>query len=381
MRYQYLALLGTLVLAIMVMLLVTVSVSSQEPLRTAWGEPDLQGIWNNRVVIPLERAEEFGTRGELTAEEIAEIEQELVEIAKGPGRDSQEGRGTEVDVARAYNEHWFGDPSMTRGTSTSMVVDPPNGRIPPLTAEAEEKIAIKREYRAALLQGTSRGRPGPPSPLRYEPSPDYNLDRLNRSNGPEDRSGQERCFGNSLPILLQSGTFGGVMRVVQSPGVVGIYYDIGQGQGFSRSIPITGQPPLPDHVRLRHGDSRGHWEGDTLVVEVTNFTNKTNYRGSRANLHLIERYRRTDDTTLSVEITVEDSTTWTAPWTAVQELKINSDQANQVYEGGCHEGNYGMTGMLASTRASEKAFAEGRGPDPATQDNATGGGGRRFRTR
>ena len=166
------------------------------------------------------------------------------------------------------------------------------------------------------------------------------------------------------------------MRVVQSPGVVGVYYDIGQGQGFSRSVPITNSAALPDHIRLRHGDARGHREGDTLVVEVTNFTKKTNYRGSRENLHLIERYRRVDDTTLSVEITVEDPTTWTAPWTTVQELALNSDQANQVYEGGCHEGNYGMTGMLANTRAAERLFTEGRGPDPAKQDNATGGGGR-----
>jgi hypothetical protein len=381
MRFQYSALLGALALSIVGMSLVPVSVSSQESLRTPWGEPDLQGIWNNRLVVPLERHESFGMRGELSAEEIAEIEQELVVIAQGEGRDSQDGRGTEQDVARAYNEHWFGDPSMTRGTRTSMVVDPPNGRIPPYTPEAARNIAIKREYRDALLQGTSRGRPGPPSPRRLEPSPDYNLDRLNRSDGPEDRSGSERCFGNSLPILLRSGTFGGVMRVVQSPGVVGIYYDIGQGQGFSRSIPITNRPPLSDDVRLRHGDSRGHWEGDTLVVEVTNFTNKTNYRGSRENLHLIERYRRTDDATLAVEIVVEDPTTWTAPWTAVQELKLNSDQANQVYEGGCHEGNYGMTGMLANTRAAETAFAEGRGTDPATQDNATGGGSRNFNTR
>ena len=166
------------------------------------------------------------------------------------------------------------------------------------------------------------------------------------------------------------------MRVVQSPGVVGVYYDIGQGQGFSRSVPSTNSAALPDHIRLRHGDARGHREGDTLVVEVTNFTKKTNYRGSRENLHLIERYRRVDDTTLSVEITVEDPTTWTAPWTTVQELALNSDQANQVYEGGCHEGNYGMTGMLANTRAAERLFTEGCGPDPAKQDNAPGGGER-----
>ena len=375
--------LGALAMVSMILPAVAASAQSQsatsgtvEASRTPWGEPDLQGIWNNPSVIPLERDEALGTREFLTAEEIAAAEQELIQDAQGPGRDNRDGVGTEVDVARAYNEHWFGDPSFTRSTRTSMVVDPPNGRIPPLTPEAQQRRATKREYLEALLQGTP-SRPGTEvSSRRSEPSPDFNLDRINRSDGPEDRSGSERCFGNSLPILLRSGTFGGVMRVVQSPGVVGIYYDIGQGQGFSRSIPITNRPALPDHIRLRHGDPRGHWEGDTLVVEVTNFTNKTDYRGSRENLHLIERYRRLDEDTLSVEITVEDPTTWTGPWTAMQELALNSDQANQVYEGGCHEGNYGMTGMLANTRAAERLFAEGRGPDPATQDNATGGGGR-----
>ena len=383
MRDQEFALAGALALVIMFVLLGLVSVASQQAqlassLRTPWGEPDLQGIWSNPAVTPLERAEEYGAREFLTEEEIAAAERALFDISQGLGRDARDQVGSEVDVAQAYNEHWFGDPSLVRGKRTSQVIDPPDGRIPPLAQEAEQRRATKREYLDALLQGTSGGRPGPVSPRRAEPSPDYNLDRLNRSDGPEDRSGAERCFGNSLPLVLQSGTFGGVMRVVQSPGIVGIYYDVGQGQGFSRSIPITSRPPLPGHIRLRHGDARGRWEGNTLVVEITNFTEKTSFRGSRENLHLIERYRRVDDTTLSVEITIEDPRTWTRPWTILQELTKNSDEANQVYEGGCHEGNYGLTGLLASTRAVEKAFAEGRGPDPATQDNATGGSSRRF---
>ena len=386
MRDQGFALVGTLALVIMFTLLGPVSVASQQAqraasLRTPWGEPDLQGIWSNPAVTPLERAEEYDTREFLTEEEIAAAERELFDISQGLGRDGRDRAGSEVDVAQAYNEHWFGDPSLVRGKRTSQVIDPPDGRIPPLTPEAEQRRATKREYLDALLQGTSGGRPGPVSPRRAEPSPDYNLDRLNRSDGPEDRSGGERCFGNSLPLVLQSGTFGGVMRVVQSPGIVGIYYDVGQGQGFSRSIPTTDRPPLPEHIRLRHGDARGRWEGDMLVVEITNFTEKTNFRGSRENLHLIERYRRVDDHTLSVEITIEDPRTWTRPWTILQELTKNSDEANQVYEGGCHEGNYGLTGLLVSTRAVEKAFAEGRGPDPATQDNATGGSSRRFQVR
>jgi hypothetical protein len=348
-------------------------------LRTPWDEPNLQGIWNNAVVTPLERPKEFGNREFLTPEEIKAAERQLLEQSKRPGRDSREvdgkpGVGTERDVARAYNEHWFGDPSLTRGKRTSQVIDPPDGRVPPLAAEAQKRIAAKREFLEALLRGTSGGRPGSISPRRSEPSPDYNLDRINRSDGPEDRGGPERCFGNSPPVLLASGTFGGVFRIVQAPGAVGIYYDIGQGQGFSRAIQITNRPHLPSNIRLMHGDSIGRWDGDTLVVDVTNFTQKTSFRGSRENLHLIERYRRHDANTLEFKVTIEDPTTWTRPWTAVQELTKNDDRKNQVYEGGCHEGNYGMIGMLLNTRAAEKAFAEGKGPDPATQDNATGGG-------
>jgi hypothetical protein len=324
----------------------------------------------------LERPKEFGTKQFLTKDEVAAEEQRLRQQSELPGRDSREGTGTERDVARAYNEHWFGDPSLLRGTRTSLIVDPPDGRIPPLTPEAQQRIATKREYLQALLQGTSGGRPGPISPRRFEPSPDYNLDRMNRSDGPEDRSGPERCFGNNLPVLLQSGTIGGVQRIVQSRDAVAIYYDIGQGQGFSRIVPITNRPHLPNHIRQRYGDARGRWEGDTLVVDITNFTQRSDFQGSRENLHLIERYRRLNTNTLSYEVTIEDPATWTRPWTAVQELTKNSDQKNQVYEGGCHEGNYGLIGMLVNTRAAEKAFAEGRGPDPATQDNATGGVGR-----
>jgi hypothetical protein len=358
----------------------TVATNTGTPLRTPWGEPDLQGIWSNPVVTPLERPAEFGARQFLTDAEAAKLQQQLLERNKRPGRDSRTvaglpGVGTEKDVARAYNEHWFGDKPTKIGKRTSAIIDPPDGRIPPLTSEAQKRIAAKRDYLAALLQGTSGGKPGPLSPRRAESSPDYNLDRMNRADGPEDRGAPERCFGNELPVLLQAGSFGGVARIVQSPGTVAIYYDIGQGQGFSRTIPVDGSSHLPSHIRLRHGDGRGRWEGDTLVVDITNFTQKTDFRGSRENLHLIERYKRVDATTLTFQVTLEDPTTWTKPWTVVQDLTKNSDKANQVYEGGCHEGNYGLTGMLANTRAAEKAFAEGRGPNPASMDLATGGAG------
>ena len=238
-----------------------------------------------------------------------------------------------------------------------------------------KRIADKREFLAALLQGTSGGKPGPISPRRAEPSPDYNLDRINRSDGPEDRGGPERCFGNALPVVMATGEIGGVMQLVQSPDSVSIYYDVGQGQGFAWVIPITDRPHLPRSVRLYRGDAIGRWEGDTLVVDVTNFSNETNFHGSRENLHLVQRFTRADANTLSVEFTAEDPTTWTSPWSAVQQLQKSDDKTTVVLEGGCHEGNFGLLGMLLNTRAAEKAFAEGKGPDPARQDNATGGGG------
>jgi hypothetical protein len=346
-----------------------------QAMQTPWGDPDLQGIWSNPYVTPLERPPGFGTQEFLTSEEIEAAEQALLEQLAQPGRDNRDAAGTERDVARAYNEHWRGDPSTTRGRRTSMIFDPPDGQIPSLTPTAQERIAGKSEFLAALLQGTSGGRPGRVSPRRAERSPDYNLDRINRADGPEDRSGTERCLGFGLPVLLESGTLGGVARIVQSKEAVGIYYDVSQGQGFSRIIPIMDRPHLPEHIRLRHGDARGRWDGETLVVDITNFTQKTNFHGSRENLHLVERFTRIDAETLSYKVTIEDPTTFTRPFTAVQELTRNSDNENKVYEGGCHEGNYGLLGMLVNMRAAERAFAAGRGPDPATQDNATGGGG------
>jgi hypothetical protein len=330
------------------------------------------------VVVPLERPRQYGNREFLTDEEHAKAVAALAERNKLPGRDSRvvqgkDARGTEQDVARAYNELWFGDKPTEVGRRTSQIIDPPDGRIPALTPEAQRRIKEKEEYLDALLQGSAGGKPGPLSPRRAERSPDYNLERMNRADGPEDRSGSERCFGNELPTTLGAGTIGGVARIVQSPESVSIYYDVGQGSGFSRTIPITNRPHVSPDVRLFHGDARGHWEGDTLVVDITNFTQETDFHGSRQNLHLIERYRRIDANTLSFQYTVEDPTTWTRPWTAVQEVRRNSESDNMVFEGGCHEGNYGLLGMLANTRAAERLFKEGKGPNPDTQWLSSGG--------
>ena len=349
--------------------------AAQAPaLVTAWGEPDLQGIWTDLYDTPLERPDRFGDQDVFTDTEREALDQQRM---AHPRRDAREGVGTDRDVRGAYNAVFMS--IKPTGPRTSLIVDPPDGRIPPLTAEAEAWITAQREFRLALLQATATCRDeepacagwryGPPSPLRAERSPYYNTGRLNRNDGPEDRSLSERCMGAGLP------DFGGYRRIVQSPGAVSIFYDVGQGQGWQRTIPVTDRPHVSSTVRQWRGDSRGRWEGATLVVDVANFSAKTDVRGSRENLHLVERWTRLDAETLEYIVTVEDPTTWTQPWTVRQELTIQDGRANRIYtEPRCHEGNYGLPAQFVGSRVEEQAFAEGRGPDPATRDTATGGG-------
>ncbi len=161
---------------------------------------------------------------------------------------------------------------------------------------------------------------------------------------------------------------------MQTPGGISIFYDVGQGQGWQRNIIMEGSAHLPASIRQWFGDSRGRWEGSTLVIDVTNFSPKTDYQGSRENLHLVERWTRTSSTTLEYFITIEDPTVWTRPWTVKQEFTRQSDQANRLYtEPRCIEGNYGLPALLRGRRMEEWDFAEGRGPDPATSDNTSGG--------
>jgi hypothetical protein len=344
------------------------------PLTTAWGHPDLQGIWTDVYETPLQRPAKFAGREFLTEEEVAALDTQRSAILR---RDHREPRGSERDVSGAYNSVF--ETVKPTGRRTSLIVDPPDGRIPPYTPEAAARMAAYRDYQMALLQATATckaqepacrgGKYGPPSPRRAEPPPVYNTDRLNRSDGPEDRSLAERCMGAVLP------DFSGYRRIVQSPEAVSIFYDTGQGQGWLRVIPI-GSGHLPPSMRQRFGDSRGRWDGRTLVVDVSNFSPRADYRGARENLHLVERWTRVDASTIDYEVTIEDPTTWTRPWTVKQQLTTQSDEANRIYyEPRCHEGNFGLPGMLVNSRAEERAFAAGLGPDPATRDNATGGAG------
>ena len=334
------------------------------PPKTPWGEPDLQGIWSGETLTPLERPAKFASKPVLTPAEAEAIEED---IASRPGRDDRSKRGTEKDVAQAYNQHWLAPPTKLADGRTSLIVDPEDGKVPPMTPEARARATAMREYLEALLQGTSGGKPGPISPRRKEPPPFYNIARMNRSDGPEDRQNTERCFGATMPI------YGAVARIVQSPGQVGIYYDSGQGQGIIRTIPVDASAHLPQKIRLLHGDSRARWDGDTLIVDTTNFTQKMDFRGSRENLHLVERLTRVSDDRITYRVTVEDPTTWTRPWTFDVPWERMPDKLNQVFESTCHEGNYGLLGMMANTRAAERLFREGKGPNPELQDNATGG--------
>ena len=346
--------------------------SAQAPaLKTAWGEPDLQGIWTDESDTPMQRSPRYANQEFFTAEQRAELDRQRSALI---GRDRRAQRGTEADVAGAYNAVFT--PMKRTGTRTSRVVDPPNGRLPSPTPEAQKLAAAEREFRVALLQSTETcknkepacngGKYDPaPSPRFAELPPRYNTARMNRHYGPEDATLAERCLTGGLP------EFGNVSfrRIVQTPGGISIFYDVGQGQGWQRNIVMDGSPHLPANIRQWYGDSRGHWEGNTLVVDVTNFSLKVDFMSARENLHLVERWTRSSPTTLEYAVTVEDSTVWARPWTAKQDFIRQDDQENRIYtEPRCIEGNYGLPGLLHGRRLEELAFAEGRGPHTATKD-------------
>jgi hypothetical protein len=341
-------------------------------LKTPWGEPDLQGIWTDESDTPLQRSPKYASQEFFTEAQRAELDKLRSAFL---GRDRRSERGTEADVAGAYNAVFT--PMKRTGTRTSRIVDPPNGRLPAVTPEAQKLAAAERAFRVALLQSTETCKNKEPacnggeydpaqSPRFAELPPRYNIGRMNRNYGPEDSSLAERCLTGGLP------EFGNVSfrRIVQTPGGISIFYDVGQGQGWQRNIVMDGSPHLPASIRQWYGDSRGRWEGNALVIDVTNFSPKTDFLGSRENLHLVERWTHTAPNTLEYEVTIEDPTVWTRPWTAKQAFTRQSDHENRIYtEPRCIEGNYGLPGLLHGRRLEELAFAEGRGPDPVTKDS------------
>jgi len=383
MRIRLLTAIGTAVVIASVLVFlkpiaVTVANEAAAPvLKTPWGEPDLQGIWTDETDTPLQRPAKYANQEFFTPAQRAELDKERSALLR---RDRRVERGTELDVAGAYNAVFM---SMKRtGARTSMIVDPASGRIPPLTPEAEKIAATERDFRLALLQATETcksksvacggGKYDPKaSPRRAEFSPRYNTGRINRHDGPEDGALADRCLTGGLP---EFGTaYGGSFRrIVQTPGGIAMFYDVGQGQGWQRNIVMNGSPHLPANIRQWFGDSRGHWEGNTLVIDVTNFSPKTDVQGSRENLHLVERWTRAGPNSLEYSVTIEDPTVWTRPWTVKQQFTKQSEQENRVYyEPRCVEGNYAFPAMMKAARTEDLAFAQGKGPNPATKDNAT----------
>src|SRR5499427_8663818 len=352
------------------------AMASAPALTTPWGESDLQGIWTDETDTPLQRSPKFANQEFFTEAQRAALDQERSALLR---RDRRVERGTELDVAGAYNALFM--TQKRTGTRTSMIVNPADGRIPPLTPEAQKTAGADREFRLALLQATetcrsksvacSGGKYDPtPSPRLADPPPRYNAARMNRHDGPEDSSLPDRCLTGGLPEF--GAATGSFRRIVQTPGGISIFYDVGQGQGWQRNIVMDGRPHLPAHIRQWYGDARGHWEGNTLVIDVTNFGSKTDFQGSRENLHLTERWTRTGPSSLEYVATIEDPTVWTKAWTVKQDFTQQSDQENRLYyEPRCIEGNYGLPGLMRGARMEELAYAEGRGPHPATKDNAT----------
>ena len=342
-------------------------------LKTPWGEPDLQGIWTDEFDTPLQRPAQYADQEFFTEAQREELDKERTEVL------NRRAVGTPND---AYNFAVFLTTKRT-GARTSKIIDPPSGRIPALTPTAQKAAAVDREFRLALLQATDTcknqlqacagGKYDPtPSPRRADPPPRYNavnFGRINRHDGPEDGSLADRCLTGGLPEF--GSAFGGSFRrIVQAPGGVSMFYDVGQGEGWQRNIIMDGSPHLPSNIRQWYGDSRGHWEGDTLVVDVTNFSPKTDFQGARENLHLVERWTRTGPTTMEYVVTLEDPTVWTRSWTVREEFTRQKDQENRIYyEPRCIEGNYGLPGFLHGRRMQERAYAEGRGPDPTAMDH------------
>ena len=307
---------------VIAMALLTPLPSTGQPARTPDGHPDLQGVWDFRTITPLERPDALADQAVLTDEEAATFEQEtyrrqnrdLIDPAKGGANYPPESQGGVVP----YNEFWY-----DRGTRvvesrrTSLIVDPPDGRIP--------YIAGARQGR----RGAGRGR---------------------GSDTWTDRSLWERCLSRELPRM--SGAYNNNLQIFQAADHVVILNEMVHE---ARIIPLDGPAHLEPNIRQLQGDSRGHWEGETLVVDTTNFTDKTNFRGSRENLHLVERFTRADDDTLLYEFTVEDSSAWTQPWTGAFDMaRIDG----QMYEYACHEANRGMTGLLAGARVQEAEAAK-----------------------
>lgn len=297
--------------------------------RTPWGHPDLQGIWDSKTQTPLERPGEYAGKEYLTQEEVDALERETVEAA---GRDERAETGTVADVEGAYNNAFstFFAAKVVGTARTSLIVDPADGKIP-YTPAAKQLVADLAAKRRATRED---------------------------ADGPEDRP-NDRCLGFALPCTSPLCAFS---RLVQTPDSLTLYYESGHWGGAYRTIPLDGRPHLPSHIRQWHGDARGKWEGETLVVDTTNFSSmenadrmRTSFGGVSQDMHLVERFTRVQPDLIMYRATIEDPGTFTQPWTIEMTWRQAGSTKNLIFESACHEGNYALTSILAGARVLEGA--------------------------
>lgn len=298
--------------------------------KTPWGDPDLQGIWPGNMGVPMQRPKAMGERTALTDEEYA---QRVAQAQRAAAADNEERAPKDARIGIGPPSYWTERGKPTR--QASLIIDPPDGRIPPLTAEA-----VKRRKEA-------RGGLGDPA------------EWAGKADSYEDLNLYYRCItrgvtGSIIPVVYNNGN-----QILQAPGYVVIRNEMIHE---TRVVPLDGRPHVSPTVREYLGDSRGRWEGDTLIIETTNFTDKTsigsngvgyNGEGGRHSeaLKLIERITRVDENTLNYQVTIDDPQTWTRPWTLLIPLK--RDPNYQMAEYACHEGNYAMKDILSGARAEE----------------------------
>jgi hypothetical protein len=310
------------------------SVSAHAVARTPDGHPDFQGVWANNTVTPLQRPKQWEGKERLTEAEIADLQQIAAKITENDG-DAQFGDGLILAILDRktnpgsydpgtgnYNQFWVVERDW-HDRRTSLITDPKNGRIPPMTPDAQKRRAAEIEYRKA-----------------------------HAFEDPEVFPLGERCVNFGIPRLQAA--YNSYLQIVQAPGYVMIMNEMAHD---ARVIPLDGRPHLDSRLRVWNGDSRGRWEGDTLVVETTNFSPKSDFMGSHDGLHLTERFTRVSADVLNYEFTVDDPAMWTRPWTAMIPLRHKDEM---VFEYACHEGNEAIPDMLRGHRYEERQAAKAK---------------------
>jgi hypothetical protein len=298
------------------------------PARTPFGDPDIQGIWSNASIIPLERPKELEGKQVFTPQEMAAYEARVFQ------RSSRERPQPAGQVGTYNNFWWDADSRRAPNFHTSLIIDPADGKVPPLTPRAQRIADADRAHA-----------------------------RAHPADGPEDRPLMERCLlfpmtgPPMLPSFYDNHQYGPLTvnyQFAQAPGYVTILVEVNHDV---RVIPLDNRPHLPQNVRQWMGDPRGHWEGNTLVIDSTNFTGKSKFRGADENLHLTERFTRKGPDILLYEFAVDDPTAFTKSWRG--EIPMIAEQG-PIFEHACHEGNYGLAGILSGARAEEREAREGK---------------------